>query len=98
MVGIRLIINKYRYITIKILIKVSELKQTPSTSNMDIDKSANLNNDTKEDHDRNNLAFLQLITLCKSYRDYLNTKNETSNPCDESGIGILGSFLLIIWT
>lgn len=62
---------------------------------MEIEKSANLNNDTKEDHDRNNLAFFQLITLCKSYRDYLNTKNETSNLCDESGIGISVILLII---
>lgn len=61
---------------------------------MEIYESNDLNDDTKEDHDRNNLAFLQLASLCKSYRDYLNMKNVTSNPSDESTIS--GTTVLLI--
>jgi len=64
---------------------------------MEMDESNYLNDDTKEDHDRNNLAFLQLATLCKSYRDYLNMKNVTSTPSDESTTSGLIAVLLIIF-
>lgn len=63
---------------------------------MKIDESNDLNdNDTKEGDGRNNLAFLQLATLCKSYHNYLNTKNLISNPNDESTISGIAEFLLI---
>lgn len=64
---------------------------------METNESTDLNDDIKEHHDQNNTAFLQLATLCQSYCDFLNTKNLTPNPSEESiCIGTL-VFLLYIY-
>lgn len=60
---------------------ISELKQLHSTSNKVMNEFNNLNEDTKEDQDT---VFFQSMSLCKSYRDHLSTKNLTSDASNKS--------------
>jgi len=50
---------------------------------MKIGESNNFNDDIKENHDQINSSFLQLATVCQSYRDFLNEKNLTQNSSNE---------------
>lgn len=66
--------------------KMTESKQHPSTSKMDLDESSILTGDTEENKKRNNTIFLQLATLCQSNRDYFNSMKTSSNHIDDSTI------------
>lgn len=50
---------------------------------MEIDVLNDLNDNIKEDHDPDNTDFLQLTSLCQSYRSFLNAKMLTPNSSEE---------------
>lgn len=63
---------------------ILELKQPHPMSKIVVDEFNNLNEDSKNDQDRNNTVFFQSTSLCKSYRDHLSTNNFTSDSCNKS--------------